>query len=1087
MSQKRFSDVTPNLSFPKLEEEILQLWKRKNTFQESIDQRSTDKSYIFYDGPPFATGLPHYGHLVASTLKDIVPRYWTMKGYRVERRFGWDTHGLPIEMLMEKKLGLSGPTSIKEYGVAQFNEACRANVLTFTKEWEQVVTRLGRWVDFRNDYKTMDVSFMESIWWVFQQLWERDLVYQDFRVMPFSWRLSTSLSNFEANLDYRDVQDPAVTIKMPLSVESNENHPLMRLAQQGTSLLIWTTTPWTLPSNLAVAVGEDICYVVAKKAPPKPKKDQDAAALPPADPSFYIVAKDLAAKVLGKDCEIVEEILGRDLVGLAYEPLFDYFADRVSNNSYHVISSSHVTTGDGTGLVHMAPDFGEDDFLACKEQGIGVLQSVDDEGNFVSAVRDFAGQNIKEADAGILRNIKERGRLFKQSTIQHAYPYCWRSGTPLIYKAVPAWFVRVEKIREKMVENNKQIHWVPEAVGQKRFGNWLSDARDWNISRNRFWGTPIPIWKCSGCEQFTCIGSIADLEKRVGQAIDDIHPHKIDQLECKCDCGSNMKRIEDVFDCWFESGSMPYAQDHYPFENKDAFEKNYPAQFIAEGLDQTRGWFYTLLVLSTALFDKPPFQNVIVNGMVLAEDGSKMSKSKQNYPSPNSVLDELGADALRAYLINSPIVRAEPLRFSKEGVREVIRSTLLPLVNSWSFFTQYANVDGWTPQNGLDGVSTPDVKERPELDRWLLSMLQSLIREVNTQMEGYYLYKVVPYILEFIDHLTNWYIRRSRKRFWRSVEDQSAKLDKASAYATLYETLVAFSKILAPVLPFLSEAMYQNLVVDMIEESSLEQQPHSVHLCDFPEECVDIIDSALEEQVSWTRQIVSMGRALRERHNLKTRQPLQSVTLVHHDEDVRNGLFHQRELIAEELNVKEVRIQGSDADLTSLSFKANFKTLGRKYGKQMKDAAELISSFTREQWDILQNGAEVEVLGQSVFAEDVIVRREAKSDVVIETFEALVLALETELTPGLIAEGHAREATRRIQQFRKDSGLQISDRVSLELFCGDEELSKALDFHSDKIALDVLASSIVVHQKKGGQDVEDVNGISLGIVLEVMS
>ena len=564
-----FKPVLSNFSFPEMENEVLAYWSEHSVFERSVEGKPAAKDYVFYDGPPFATGLPHYGHLVASTLKDIVPRYWAMRGYRVERRFGWDTHGLPIEMEMEKTLGLSGPSSVREYGVDRFNEACRANVLRYTKEWERVVGRLGRWVDFENDYKTMDAPFMESVWWVFRKLWDQDMVYQDFRVMPYSWRLSTSLSNFESNLDYRDVQDPAVTIRMPL-VDRDE------------VLLIWTTTPWTLPSNLAIAVGLDVAYVRARTK---------------GDETVYIVAKERLEAVLGDDAEVVGDIAASELVGQSYEPLFPYFAERASlpfgeGGAFRVIDAAHVTTQDGTGLVHMAPDFGEDDFSACKQVGIQVVQSVDDEGNFGPDVTDYAGRNVKEADGDIIRVLKERGKMFHHGTIQHSYPFCWRSGTPLIYRAVPARFVRVEKIRERMVEHNKNIHWVPGPVGSKRFGNWLADARDWNVSRNRFWGTPIPVWVCEECDHEMCLGSMAELEELVGEPITDIHPHKIDHYRFPCEaCGGEAKRIPDVFDCWFESGSMPYAQGHYPFENKERFEGNFPANFIAEGLDQTRGGF----------------------------------------------------------------------------------------------------------------------------------------------------------------------------------------------------------------------------------------------------------------------------------------------------------------------------------------------------------------------------------------------------------------------------------------------------------------------------------------------------------------
>lgn len=1046
-----FPPVSAQTSFPAIEETMLALWKAHRVFERSVEQRPADGRYVFYDGPPFATGLPHYGHLVASTLKDIVPRYWAMRGHRVERRFGWDTHGLPIEMEMEKELGLSGPTSIKAYGVAEFNEACRANVLRYTQEWERTVTRLGRWVDFENDYKTMDLSFMESVWWVFKRLWDEGLVYQAFRVMPFSWRLSTSLSNFEANLDYRDVQDPAITVTMPL-VDGDD------------VLLVWTTTPWTLPSNLAVAVGADLEYVRATR---------------PDDATVYVISATQREAILGKDSTVVGTLTGADLVGQRYTPLFDYFTGQP--NAFQVIASDHVTTDDGTGLVHMAPDFGEDDYAACRAVDIGVLQSVDDEGRFVGAVTDFAGRNVKEADADIIKHLKSVGRLLRHDTLQHSYPFCWRSDTPLIYKAVPARFVKVEALRDRMQANNDRIHWVPDAVGSKRFGNWLAEARDWNVSRNRFWGTPLPIWQCAGCEAELCLGSVAELEAKTGQTVDDLHPHRIDHLTFDCaDCGGTMRRIPDVFDCWFESGAMPYAQDHYPFENREAFEANFPAQFIAEGLDQTRGWFYTLLVLSTALFDQPPFENVIVNGLVLAEDGSKMSKRKKNYPPPDDVLGEYGADALRAYLINSPIVRAEPLRFSEAGVREVVRTVLLPLRNAWSFFVQYANIDGWHPDTGLDGVETPAAGDRPELDRWLLSVLQSLVAEVNEQMEGYYLYRVVPPVLGFIDDLTNWYIRRSRRRFWRAAESEADQIDKAGAYATLYEALVTFAKVLAPIMPFISDALYQDLVV----APGCAAEGDSIHLCDYPEVQPGLIDRDLEAQVAVTRQVVSMGRALRERHKLKTRQPLRRVTIVHHDAPVLRAIEAHAELIADELNVKEVVGQPDDHALATLTFKANFKTLGRRLGKRMKEGAAAIAKLTAAEWETLQSGGQVMVADTPITSEDVLVMREPKGDVVIEVDGALTVALDTELDDALVREGLARELVSRLQRLRKDSGLEVTDRVDVTVRTEAEPVHQMLQALHIYVATEVLASKMEIYRAPAGDDAVDLEGHAVSIGIE---
>ncbi|OGQ25893.1 MAG: isoleucine--tRNA ligase [Deltaproteobacteria bacterium RBG_16_71_12] len=1011
--------------FPAAEREVLALWDRLGAFPRSVHERPKSKSFIFYDGPPFATGLPHYGHLVANTLKDIVPRYWTMRGFRVERRFGWDTHGLPVEMDVEKKLGLNGPGDVRALGIGEFNETCRANVLTYVDEWKKTITRLGRWVDFEHDYKTMDLSFMESVWWAFSELWNKGLVYQGRRVMPYSWRLSTPLSNFEAGLDYRDVDDPALTVKLAVD------------GQPGTYLLIWTTTPWTLPSNLGVAVGEAIDYVRARHE----------------DGNTYVVARDLVKAVLGDKCEIVGTLPGKELVGWTYQPLFPFFADQRAQGAFRVIASGHVTTTDGTGLVHMAPAFGEDDFEACKQAGIALVEPVDDEGRFTAQVPPYAGQHVKDADKQIIHDLKARHLVFKHGTVRHAYPYCYRSGTPLIYKTTPSWYVKVEPLRDAMVKNNAQIHWVPAFVGEKRFENWLKEARDWSISRSRFWGTPIPLWR-SDDGDYHCVASVQELERLSGQHIDDIHPHKIDHVTFEKD-GKRWRRVADVFDCWFESGSMPYAQLHYPFEEKQQFESGFPAQFIAEGLDQTRGWFYTLLVLSTALFDQPAFKNVIVNGLVLAEDGQKMSKRLKNYPDPAKVLESYGADALRAYLINSPVVRAEPLRFSEAGVREVVRTVLLPLANAWSFFVTYANVDKWQPR---DLERAPPPAERPELDRWVLSVLQSLVREVNAQMEGYYLYKVVPPMLAFIDDLTNWYIRRSRRRFWRSVDDPRAQGDKACAYATLYEVLTTFARVLAPVLPFVTESLYQSLVV---EPGAARAGADSVHLCDYPVVEAAKIDLEVERQMTVVRRVVALGRALREQHKLKTRQPLARFTVVTHDEPARAALQHHRELVLDELNVKELSIVQDDAELATLSFKANFKTLGKRLGPKMKAAADDIAAFTRAQWGVLDGGGTVVVQGEPVGKGDVLVTRSARGEVVVATDAELTVALDTALTPELRREWLLREVTTGVNAFRKDDGLEVHDRPSVTVAV-PADLVAWFTERADEIGNEVTASRVTV-------------------------
>ena len=1048
-----FRPLAADASFAAEEQRILDLWHEGKTFQRSIDERPVDKSYIFYDGPPFATGLPHYGHLVASTLKDIVPRYWTMRGHRVERRFGWDTHGLPIEMDVEKKLGLKGPGDIRAFGIDKFNEECRSGVLRYVDDWKKTITRVGRWVDFERDYKTMDVSYMESVWWAFKQLWDKGLVYQGLRVMPYSWRLSTPLSNFEAGLDYRDVDDPALTVQVPID------------GVDGQYLLVWTTTPWTLPSNLAVAVGEDIDYVRARVPA---KGDGDGTAVD--DGKSYWVAKALAAATLGKEHEVLEELKGGALVGKTYSPLFPFFADRKASGAFKVITSGHVTTESGTGLVHMAPAYGEDDFNACKREGIDVVDPVDDEGNFKASVPPYVGRNIKEADKDIIKDLKAQGSVFKHATLKHAYPFCWRSGTPLIYKTTPSWYVNVESLREAMVAANADVHWVPDFVGEARFNNWLKEARDWSISRSRFWGTPIPVWTSDDGDTH-CVGSVEELEALTGEKVADLHPHRIDHLTFERD-GKHFKRVGDVFDCWFESGAMPYAQVHYPFEDKATFEAGFPAQFIAEGLDQTRGWFYTSMVLGTALFGKSPFKNVIVNGLVLAEDGEKMSKSKQNYPDPMGVLDLHGADALRAYLINSPVVRAEPLRFAEAGVKDVVRTVLLPLHNALSFFVTYANIDGWDPKTNL--ASAPALAERPELDRWMISTLQSLIGEVNTQMEGYYLYKVVPPMLAFIDDLTNWYIRRSRARFWAKGLD----VDKQCAYATLYEVLTTFAKVLAPVMPFMAERLHQLLVVEPGVDGAID----SVHLCDYPLVNAASIDREIEGAMGAARTVVGIGRALREKHKLKNRQPLQKATIVAHDEATRTRLLAQTALIVDELNVKAIDVVKDDANLASLSFKANFKTLGKKMGPKMKAAAAFVADLDRTQWTVLENGGTIEVEGAHISQEDVLVTRTANGEVVLDSVDGITVALDTVLTDALKAEALANEIGTVGVDIRKQQGFGVDQKFgTLSVSCADPLVTSASTAFAAMLMERLQVGRVAAVDSLDGDDVieRDVGGALL--------
>ncbi len=1029
--QTDFVRVDAGVDIPEMERSVLELWRKTDAFAESVLRRPADNEYIFYDGPPFPTGSPHYGNLLAGVIKDMVPRYWTMRGYRVERRFGWDTHGLPIEMEVEKRLGISGPKAIAEYGVDRFNEAARSVVQANTENWEALTERIGRWVDFENDYKTMDPEFMETVWWVFKQLWDRGLVYKDFKVLPYSWGASTPLSNFEANKDYRDVEDPSITVRLQVVAGRGP-------VEDGDYLLVWTTTPWTLPGNLAIAVGEEIRYVRVAR-----------------DGDHYWVAEDRLPTVFDEEPEVVASTTGTGLVGVSYEPPFDHFGEEREHGAFRVIPSEEVTVDEGTGLVHMAPAYGEADFYALKAAGIEALvDPVDAEGDFTADVPEVEGINVKEADAILIGLLEQTGKLVDSSRITHSYPYCERTGTPLIYKAIPTWFVRVEDMRERMVEINDTIHWVPEYVGTRRFGNWLVNARDWAVSRNRYWGSCIPVWECQSCDETVAVGSLDELEALSGERPDDLHKHVVDQIGWPCSsCGGSMVRVPEVLDGWFESGSMPYGMLHYPFENAERFEAAFPAKFIAEGLDQTRGWFYTLIVLSTALFDQPAFENCVVNGLILAEDGRKMSKSLKNYPDPSEIFDVMGADALRAFLINSPVLRAEPLRFSSEGVAEVVRTVLLPMWNTYSFFTTYAEADGI----GIaDLAAAPPPEQRPEMDRWILSMLQTLVAEVNEQMEGYYLYNVVPPTLGFIDHLTNWYVRRSRRRFWRARgESGEGDHDKLAAFATLYQVLTTFIEVLAPVLPFITEHLYQDLVARHHPDAVA-----SVHHRDFPEADQALIDRDLERSMDVVREVVGLGRNLRKKEGHRVRQPLTRLTVLTRDPEVANAVAAHAEIISDELNVKDVVTSADEQELVELRAKANFRKLGPVFGARMPEAAASIAALGPNDLDELIRGGTVKVAGEDLGPDDILIDRVPRDGMVVETGRELAVALDTLITEDLLLEGLAREVISRVQRVRREQGLAVSDRIRLDWWSDDPQVRAAVAAHLDQIAAEVLAESV---------------------------
>ena len=1036
-------EVSNRLGFPKMEEEILDFWRKENIFQKSIDQRPEDKAFSFYDGPPFATGLPHYGHLLAGTIKDVIPRYKTMRGFRVERRFGWDTHGLPVEYEVEQALKLNGRHEIETFGEDNFNEECRAIVLRYTREWRETVERMARWVDFDNDYKTMDIDFMESVWWVFKQLWDKGLIYEGVKVVPYSWRVSTPLSNFEANLNYKDIQDPSVTLRFKINGEEN------------LYFLAWTTTPWTLPSNMGLCAGPELRYCKIRD-----KKSGDT----------YILTKSRIGTYFEEDSyDILNEMQGKALQGMTYEPLFDFAINLVDTTKTWALQlDNYVKDDSGTGIVHLAC-FGEEDVRIFQRENIPIFDPVDEEGNFMDYMGFIAGMNIKDADKLIIQRLKEERKMFLHGTVQHSYPFCWRTDTPLIYKPISTWFVNVEKIKKRIVAHNRTVHWVPGHIREGRFGKWLENARDWAISRNRFWGTPLPVWKSEDGEVL-CIGSVAELEEKTGRKIDDLHKHFVDPLLIKHN-GKTFSRVPEVLDCWFESGSMPYAQEHYPFENKDRFEANFPANFICEGLDQTRGWFYTLAVLGTALFDTPAFNNCVVNGLILAEDGKKMSKRLKNYPDPNEMLNKYGADAVRLYMLNSPAVRGEDLRFSEKGLIETTRQQLLPLWNSLTFFSTNAKIDGWEPS-----PENLSVKNSNPMDRWIKSRLQKLILEVQKEMDVYDLNRSVAPFIGFIDLLTNWYIRRSRRRFWKAGQGQ----DKLEAYATLYTVLFEFSKIIAPFIPYIADGIFCSLRQDTDHQS--------VHLTIFPEPEAACRDIELEKQMDLVLSTVNMGRALRAKHQLKIRQPLPKLFLVTHDPEAKYILENLAHLITDELNIKEIVITTDDEELVSLSAKANFKSLGARLGKKMKIAAKAVAEMNPEQIRELQNGDNIilNIEGDTLelTPEDVLLERQEKEGLLVETDNRLTVALDTELSENLIQEGFAREFVNKVQHMRKEMSLNVMDRITIS-YCASAKLNKALENFNAFLSSETLADELQLQESSEGTE-WDLNGEPCKILVKIV-
>lgn len=1033
-----FKPVSPNLNITLLEEEILRLWKSRRIFEKTHLERVNGPEYVFYEGPPTANGKPGAHHVLARAFKDMFPRFQVMRGKHVIRRGGWDTHGLPVELEVEKQLGFTSKSQIEEFGVAKFNELCRKSAFEYIQDWEKLTERIGFWVDLESAYVTYTNDYIESVWWILKNLWERGLIYQGYKVVPYCPRCGTPLSDHEVALGYEEAEDPSVFVRLPL------------VEDPGTSLLVWTTTPWTLPGNVAVAAHPEVDYVIVERD------------LPEGGTEKLILAQPLLEKVFrGEPVRIFESFKGKKLKGLKYQPLFTFVLP--DKPAYYVILGNFVTTEDGTGLVHMAPAFGAEDMQASIEFDLPVLMTVQEDGTFIPEVRPWRGKFVKEADPLIIQDLDSRGLLYRAETYRHTYPFCWRCSTPLLYYARGTWYIRTTQFKERMVNINRQINWYPEHIKEGRFGNWLENNVDWALGRERYWGTPLPVWECDACHHQICIGSVEELSNKAGRDLTnlDLHRPYVDEIKLPCpECSGTMLRVPELIDVWFDSGAMPVAQWHYPFENQEIFKKQFPADFICEAVDQTRGWFYSLHAISTMLFDQECYRNVICLGLLLDAQGQKMSKSRGNAVNPWDVLNEHGADAFRWYLYTAGPPGADR-RFSLELVGEVVRNFTLTLWNVYSFFVTYANLDHWQPAD-LAGVLSYS-----ELDRWLLSELNALIQEVTLAYENYDVPGATRPVQAFVDMLSKWYLRRSRRRFWKSGSDA----DKMAAYATLYETLVTLSKLLAPAMPFLAEELYQNLVV--FGSGDAEVKPvESVHLADWPQVNTAWIDENLNRDMKLIMRLASLGHAARNQAAIKVRQPLSQVAFSVSNKEEALALEKFADLLADELNVKRVHLLGSAGEAVTYTLKPLPKQLGQKYKSLFPQIAKAIADLEAEQAaQTLLNGhpVTVEIEGQpyEILPEEVEVRAEARSGLVVSSEGAYLAALSTELTNELILEGLAREFIRRLQDFRKQAGLEIADRIQVSINASPR-LEEALKAYRDVIMGETLAVQFDIEETVQG-------------------
>ncbi|GER79672.1 MAG: isoleucine--tRNA ligase [Anaerolineales bacterium] len=1015
-----FKSVSPKLDVTAMEEAVLKMWKREDVFKKTVERRQGAPEYVFYEGPPTANGKPGVHHVLARAFKDMFPRYKIMRGYRVSRRGGWDTHGLPVEIEVEKRHGFKNKQDIEAYGVAKFNAECRKSAFDYIQDWERLTDRIAFWVDLETAYVTFTNDYIESVWNILKNFWDRDLLYKGYKVVPYCPRCGTTLSDHEVALGYDEATDPSVFVRMPLADKPD------------TSLLVWTTTPWTLPGNVAVAAHPDVEYVTVERAV-NGKKEK------------LILAKPLLEKVFrGEEVKIVDAFKGRKLKGQKYLPLFTFLPP--DKPAHYVVLGDFVTTEDGTGLVHMAPAFGAEDMQAALEFDLPVLMTVLPDGTFIPEVTPWRGVFVKDADPMIIRDLDDRGLLFRAESYTHTYPFCWRCKTPLLYYARDAWYIRTSRFKERMVELNKTIHWTPDHIRDGRFGNWLENNIDWALSRERYWGTPLPVWECEDCKDRECVGSVDELSKFAGRALSELDLHRpyVDEIAWDCKkCGGRMQRVPDLIDVWFDSGSMPYAQWHYPFGNQEKFKQQFPADFICEAVDQTRGWFYSLHAISSLLMDSVSFKNVICLGLILDGEGRKMSKSLGNIVDPWDVLKVHGADAFRWYLYTATPPGQER-RFSPELVGSVVRDFTLLLWNVYSFFVTYANLDKWKPEAQAN-------LRYSSLDQWLLSELNVLVREVTAGYEEYEVTRATRPIQEFVEKLSTWYLRRSRRRFWKSESDS----DKQAAYSTLYAALVTVAKLLAPAMPFLADELYQNLV-----RSADEDAPESIHLARWPETDVSRIDETLNRDMATVMKLVSLGHSARQKANRKVRQPLSEAAFSVGNVSERKAVEVFAELIADELNVKRVRLLDSSTEAVAHTIKPLPKQLGQKYGNRFPAIQKAILAMDAESAArTLMDGSplKVEAGGETfeVLDDEVEVKAVAKEGFAVAEEGAYVAALVTELTPELVREGLAREFVRRAQDLRKSAELDVADRIRM-FVVASEGLKAAVEEHRDYVTSETL-------------------------------